>query len=363
MTTSPYLGVPQLAQAQAFPEITFNEAFVLVQAILNGVKDKDLSAPPGSPAEGDAYIIAAAPTGAWSGRENAIAIYWGGSWRFVPGNTSAGSPIVPGTNNEGLTVFVRDENAAYTFRNTGASPLTFEWLKLGTTIDAVDVIATPSGNLAGTNVQAQLNELDTEKAGLDLANTFTANQIIQRSGVTAAFSVTSDGAGATITQNRYSTNGSGVSFNQRKSRGSLATPTIVSNADLVNQIVGFGHSGVGFVEVANLTSVVSEPTPSTTAMGAQWRFALNPAGSVTTTEVFRLDHTNGFQMFGANPVIDANRLFRRRVYTVGTLPAAGTQGRTAFVSDANAPVWGAAVAGGGAVGVPVYDTGAAWFVG
>lgn len=49
--------------------------------------------------------------------------------------------------------------------------------------------------------------------------------------------------------------------------------------------------------------------------------------------------------------------------TVASLPAAGTAGRRAFVTDATAPVFGTAVTGGGAVSVPVYDTGAAWFVG
>lgn len=49
-------------------------------------------------------------------------------------------------------------------------------------------------------------------------------------------------------------------------------------------------------------------------------------------------------------------------YIVATLPA-GVQGDRAHVTDANAPVFGAAVAAGGAITVPVYYTGAAWFVG
>ncbi len=48
------------------------------------------------------------------------------------------------------------------------------------------------------------------------------------------------------------------------------------------------------------------------------------------------------------------------VYTVATLPAAGTARRRAWVSDGNAPVFAAAVAGGGAILTPVYDDGATW---
>ncbi len=51
------------------------------------------------------------------------------------------------------------------------------------------------------------------------------------------------------------------------------------------------------------------------------------------------------------------------VYTVATLPAAGTAGRRAFVSNALTPVALSAVVGGGAVTVPVYDNGSAWIVG
>jgi hypothetical protein len=52
-------------------------------------------------------------------------------------------------------------------------------------------------------------------------------------------------------------------------------------------------------------------------------------------------------------------------YLVANLPAAATAGAgaRAFVTNALAPVFGSAVAGGGAVGVPVYSTGAAWNVG
>ena len=40
------------------------------------------AAPPGSPAEGDRYIVAASPTGAWSGQAQKIATYLGAAWTF-----------------------------------------------------------------------------------------------------------------------------------------------------------------------------------------------------------------------------------------------------------------------------------------
>ena len=46
-------------------------------------------------------------------------------------------------------------------------------------------------------------------------------------------------------------------------------------------------------------------------------------------------------------------------YTVATLPA-GTVGQRAYVTDALAPAYGVAVAGAGAVTIPVFYNGAAW---
>lgn len=55
--------------------------------LMCNVLSKTLSAPPGSPANGDAYIVKATGTGAWAGHDNAIAIWTtdnpaGNAWEF-----------------------------------------------------------------------------------------------------------------------------------------------------------------------------------------------------------------------------------------------------------------------------------------
>ena len=52
-------------------------------------------------------------------------------------------------------------------------------------------------------------------------------------------------------------------------------------------------------------------------------------------------------------------------YTVATLPSAVTSGKGArsFVTDALGPTFGATVAAGGAIAVPVYSDGTNWKVG
>jgi len=49
--------------------------------------------------------------------------------------------------------------------------------------------------------------------------------------------------------------------------------------------------------------------------------------------------------------------------TVSALPAAGTIGRRAFVSDATATTFASIVAGGGANKITVYDDGTNWRIG
>jgi len=70
-----------------------------------------------------------------------------------------------------------------------------------------------------------------------------------------------------------------------------------------------------------------------------------------------------------NTLVTALRIYSNqtvavgKAYTVATLPAAGTQGRRAWVTDATAPTFLGALIGGGAVVCPVFDNGTAWVAG
>jgi hypothetical protein len=105
MTVTNNLAITLVEQSQSQKEVTVNEALVLLDALLNtGVIDKDLATPPVFPASGDLYIVAASPTGAWTGKAKQIAWY-NQTWRF----------IVP---KEGLTLWVRDEDKPYSYNGT-----------------------------------------------------------------------------------------------------------------------------------------------------------------------------------------------------------------------------------------------------
>lgn len=87
MTTTTQLALTHLVEGQASAEVTINDALNKLDATVQlAVKDRDLTAPPGSPTEGDRYIPAATATGDWAGHEGKIAVYLSG-WVFITPKT------------------------------------------------------------------------------------------------------------------------------------------------------------------------------------------------------------------------------------------------------------------------------------
>lgn len=120
MATTSHLEITLLEQSQAQKEITINEALARIDSVMNcGAIDRDLATPPGSPVTGDLYIVAASPTGAWSGKAGQLA-YFDQIWRFIP-------------PREGLTLWVNDENIHIVYNGStwqasggGMSPGTYD---------------------------------------------------------------------------------------------------------------------------------------------------------------------------------------------------------------------------------------------
>lgn len=82
--TTAVLSLPYIQPSQAQKHVTHNEALqqldVLVQLV---VIDRTLTTPPGIPAIGDRYIVAAAAISDWAGQDGNIT-YWGeAGWSFV----------------------------------------------------------------------------------------------------------------------------------------------------------------------------------------------------------------------------------------------------------------------------------------
>jgi hypothetical protein len=157
MSTTPRTKLPLLAAAQAQKHVTHNDALVLADALIAPrILDRDLATPPVSPSDGDAYLVRATASGAWSGQEGKIAYCIDGGWRFA-------APFA------GLTLYVADENVLLLHTGSGfidvTSLVSFQNLAMigiNATADTTNKLAVKSSAVLfdniGAGVQFKINK-------------------------------------------------------------------------------------------------------------------------------------------------------------------------------------------------------------
>lgn len=132
-----HLGLPLLAAGQAQKHVTHNEALALLDGLVQlACLDKDLGAPPASPAEGDRYLVTtSSPTGAWRGLSGQVVRFTDGVW-------------VGAVPAAGWIAYIADEKRAYVFDGQAWSPLTSsgasDRLGINTQADATNRLALKS---------------------------------------------------------------------------------------------------------------------------------------------------------------------------------------------------------------------------
>lgn len=91
------LEIEPLVEGEAQAEVGVNEAIArlegVTQLILKGI---NVTTPPGSPTEGDAYHIGASATGVWNGKDGLIAVYNAG-WMFYTPTEGWMAVLITGT--------------------------------------------------------------------------------------------------------------------------------------------------------------------------------------------------------------------------------------------------------------------------
>ena len=135
MSETPNLGLPLLAAAQAQKHVTHNEALLALDALVHcAVLSRVLTSPPGSPDEGDRYLVASGASGAWAGYAHEIAAFMAGSWSYHPPRA-------------GILAFVADESLLLLHDGESWIPATPDALQnltrlgLGTVADATNPFA------------------------------------------------------------------------------------------------------------------------------------------------------------------------------------------------------------------------------
>ncbi len=428
MADTTNLRLPLMTAAQAQKHVTHNEALLGLDALAQlAVTDRTTATPPASPAEGDRYIVAASPTGAWTGKAGYVAAWQDGLWRFY-------QPL------PGWLAYCRAESALLIWSGTawvalpgGSSGGSFTSLGVNATADATNRVAISAANVLvtdeGAGVQVKVNKTGSGTTGSYLFQTgysgraefgliggddFKLKVSPNGSSWTDALSVNRTTGAATMVSLALTTDlavadgGTGAST-AAAARTNLGLGTMATQAANAVAITG-GTAALTSVSASSFAAVggatasfptiyfdgaastsrqmigstagvnrwqlnFGDATPESGSnsgsnfslrrfsdAGAAIDFPLSVDRATGKTTLTALAVTGAIEA-GGQTIADANGLTRRKAYTVGTLPTAGTAGRGAFATNGRAFNGAGTLEGAGAgTGVEVSDNGSAWKV-
>lgn len=152
---TPLLSLPLILPAQAQKHVTHNEALRLLDIIVQlAVIDRNRTAPPALPQEGDRHIIAGPATGPWQGQEGKVAAFWGGAWAVIAPRPGWQARIL----DEGLTVAFAEDG----WQPADPLPETLPRLGIAATPDDTNRLSVNAPatlfNHAGAGHQVKLNK-------------------------------------------------------------------------------------------------------------------------------------------------------------------------------------------------------------
>lgn len=312
MDATSNLQLPFIMAAQAQKHVTHNEALRALDAVVQlMVLDKDLSSPPGSPAEGARYIVAASPTGAWSGQAGKVAAYQDGAWAFY-------APL------EGWLAWAADEDGLYVW--TGSAWTAFAGG--GGTLDNVVEDSTPQlgGDLDanGHNIGFDNGTGLTDDAGNEQVTFHKTASAVNQIGVTNA----ATGNAPQIAAEGGDTNidltlaGKGSGHPKAALFGVNATADATTKFAVAAAASLFNHAGAGHQAKINKNAagdtaslLFQTGTSGRAEMGTtgddNFHFKVSPDGS-TWKEAIVIDRSTGVTSFPLTPkreMLTANRTY------------------------------------------------------
>ena len=257
-----HLLLPYILASQAQKHVTHNEALRLLDAMVQlSVLDRDLTAPPASPSDGDRYLVASGATGLWAGWDLNIAYWVDGVWmRLAP--------------RPGWLAWVADEAAFVVWSGS-------TWDLVGEPVDVSDAVFSLvndtdptkkalfslSGISTGTTRTFALPNTSSELAILAGTQTFTGNKTFSGSltasgavsftgTLTASGTVTVSAAAASIgTATTAATYGMGTGINPTGVTKTLNLGTGGASGSTTVVNIGSATAGAGGTTVVNTPTV------------------------------------------------------------------------------------------------------------
>lgn len=248
------LALPTILANQAQKEVTHNEALALLDALVHlAVHDRDLTAPPASPADGACYLVASGATGAWVGQDGKLAVTSGGAWTFL-------------AVFAGLAIWVVDE--ARLFLRDASS-----WREMAFAAGGITV-------LGAQHTATSKTDADTSEATLYTltipAGTMGPNDTLR---VTALWSYPNS---STTKSLKVKVGGSTIFSNSVTSTASLAAQAQLSNRGAVDSQIGkpIGQSSFGTNTSGPVTLTKDFATAQEVTVTAQWGTAGTGSNSI-----------------------------------------------------------------------------------
>jgi hypothetical protein len=365
-----------------------NEAIRALDALVQiSVKDRDLAAPPGAPAEGDRYIVAAAATGAWSGHDGEVAAWQDAAWVFY-------------APTEGWIAWVADEDALLAFDGTdwvtaaaAAALQNVPMLGVNATADATNRLTLASAaSLFGHAGAGHQQKINKAAAGDTASQVFQSNasgraelglvgdddfhvkvsadgsawheaMVIERSTGRIGFGTNAPTSRVTVSENAVAppsaatgtlthlVQADGVScrffldafasnaqLNFRRANGSNASRVALASGNSIGRFSVFGYGATGFSSTSRGgLNIVTTEDWTDTAQGTRLDLLAVPNGAAV--EGIALTALgNGNVRVGSDATaackLDVDGPVRVKGYTVAGVPsAAAAAGQIIYVSD------------------------------
>jgi len=285
MAQTPKLLLELLANS-AGNQVNANTTFsVLDQLVMPRVVDKDLSAPPGSPADGSMYIVAGSATGDWSGKEGNLA-WWldsAGVWTFLPPELGMSVRVLDELDGSGLPLIYAYSGSAWVQQPSGSGSFTggtltsalneapATTLASASTVDVgaessntVIITGTTTITSLGTIADGAVRRLEFQGA---LILTHNATSLILPTGA----NITTAAGDAAEFRSLGSGNWRCVSFTRANGQA-LATP-------------GGGFTGGTLSSALNEAPLTTLASASTIDIGAEAANTINISGTTTITSL------------------------------------------------------------------------------
>jgi len=349
MANTPNIPLPLMEASQSQKHVTHNESLQVLDVVVQlSVKDRDLATPPGSPVEGDRYIVASSPTGAWTGAAGCVAVYQSGLWAI----------LLP---KEGWLCWVDDEDIF--LRHNGTTweidaPTQVNFLGINATANTTTRLSMNSAeslfNHDGAGHSLKINKAATgNTASVDLQNTFSGRaQLGLLGNDNLTVKVSADGS--TFFDAVIFTAGSGIATfvdRVRAGSGTAASPGLAFSADTDVGLYRIGANQLGVsvggalrmsVSTTALTIDATVTTLSATStnisalylgLGGATADATNRLSINTPGVLFNHAGTNVDMTFNKNASGNDNTLsFKTAFSTRGIIGTSGSDDLVAKVS-------------------------------